>query len=723
MTEIGPINIQLTASGISDVMREFKTLEDRATALERRLTALSQEGSKRRVKTSKDEQKAKADTRSQEVKDAEAAEKKKTADAETWAKARERIVNNSAMMAGRYAKQQADIEIREAQRSLAARERISKQLSRGILSDLRSTLGSAARLVSIGLGMAGGLSVAGAFGHEMAISKSAAQLSNASALPGKPGSRIPTAQIIAQARSIGKEFTVDTEDVIGVQKSILDFTGNPQLMTDLSRDVVKYATAEGMEDKLQDMGTLAGTLAAQNPKATRDQLRAMMRIATAQGKTGPIEVADMAKFLPVATSVAPEFAGSQEDNQVRLMARLQTSRLGGASAEEAATAVKNLPRDILRHQKAFNALGINVMDPSGKGLKNINALEAEALNATKGDIGKLNKLFGPRTMANIITDLPDYQRAEALKKGSGGQAVFEKQENILKQKLTEAEIDADLANRRQSDENKVHDAMLKLETAIATELVPHLIPLVTQLGEMAPAIGSALKGLGDLITWATKHPWEAAFATLGIMVTKAIIAKVGEMVVADITAAITARILGTTAATTATGAIAGGAAMGVALAGPPIAFGLAVKQGVDNANAAEAADEKAGSDRAAAESADELKANLDAAKKQLETLNREKAFHITGSGMGYADPAIDRANYERESKARQLESYVKAAEQRLLDTETAKKLNEAATNLNNAAVNLGGGAGGAGGGTSGGAGPRSTSGAGFVSGHGATSDF
>lgn len=528
MTEIGPVNIQMTASGISEVISAFKNVEDRVAAFERKMEQLANNGSRKRVKLSKDEAQAKGEAVKREASDTEKAEQDKTKAAEKWAKARERIVHNSAMMAGRLAKQQADTEIKEAERSANARARFSQQMAGKIVNNFRTMLGHATRIFGALTALGGGMTVGNAFSEEMKVSKSAMALEIASDVPGKPKQRISAADATAKARQMGLEYGVSTTDVLETQHAIIAKTGRGAESARLTEAAMKIGTAEGVDPK--ELGQAVASAMAQNPKLTVTEGINLMKMMVDQGKAGAIEIKDMAKILPVLTKTSALYGGNQSDAQARLVTMVQTAIKTTGGPEQAAVAVSRFG-DWVSSKKGAKALGGKGFDVFGKDgqLKPIEELMEGVLmhggNTAKG-LGAMGMEGKAKSLVEAFA--PTYN--EALKKGATPQAAAREATKEYREELamraTDAKIEHDLKKVQGTDAFQVQKAMKELEMEVALKLVPHLKDAVIKLGKLAPEIGKVLDSLGRWISWAVNNPWSAIGIAAAAAVTKSIAAEI-----------------------------------------------------------------------------------------------------------------------------------------------------------------------------------------------------
>ena len=528
MTEIGPIDIKLTASGITDVLSAFKNVEDRVIAMERKLTAFGQQQAKIRAKTSKDEAAEKGKSAKQEQTDVEKAEKAKTDAAAKWAKQRESIIRNSALMAGRLAKQQADQEIREAERSTQARIAFSQKLAGRIVNDFRSTLGHATRIFGMLTALGGGFSVQQSMSSYLKTTKSAMALEIASDVPGHPEQRVSATEATARARQMAIEYGSSTEDVLEAQHAIVAKTGRGKQAQELMGSVMKIATAEGTDPK-----ELAGAIAsaiAMNPKLTNEEATNLMKAMVDQGKVGAIEIKDLAKIIPILTKTAVLYTGKQSDNQARLVTMAQHAITTTGGPEQAAVAVSRFG-DWMSSKKGAKALGgrgFNVFDQSGQ-LKPIDELMAGVLthggNTAQG-LGQMGMEGKAKSLVEAFTAVYNASIKEGKTKEQAAQDALKTYHEELMMRISDAKLDSDLKKVQSTDAFKVSQNMEKLSQAIGIQLAPVLVKLIGQIADHADEIGMVMKKIGEFISWASEHPWQAIAIAGAAAFAKAVLVEV-----------------------------------------------------------------------------------------------------------------------------------------------------------------------------------------------------
>ena len=519
-TEIGPIDIQLTASGISEVVNAFKNVEDRVVAMERRMTAMGQQQAKARVKTSQEEAKQKATSAKQEETDVEKAEKAKTTATQTEAKRREDIIRNSSLMAGRYAAQQANEEIREAQRSATSRAAIARQLAGRIVGNMRSMMGTVTGIFGALTALGGGFSIAGAYGREMAISRAAQDAALTTHVPGKPGEAVSAATLEKQARQTAKQFNVHPEDVLASQKELMSKSSMGTSVLGLMPDIVKLSKAENTgQDPAQfqtELSRTAGILIKQGmaPEHVMSMLRGMVGQGRATG--GTVEFSEMANKIPQITSQAGFFEGNKEGNALKLVSLFQSAtKVTGGNVDEAATAVERLTSDALKRDKSGRSkvekfLGHSITTKEGK-VQDPFSFIPEIFQKSGGDIGKLeNAGFEIRSNKLLTSYLDTYQKAESIKRGSGAEAVHKEMLDTATTQLSKAEVDKDYEQRRMTAAEKSEKVWNDFDEVIREKLIPVVTSkLIPALSDLIPAFSKILEAISGFIKWAADNPWQA----------------------------------------------------------------------------------------------------------------------------------------------------------------------------------------------------------------------
>lgn len=517
MTELGPIDLKLTSSGIQEVLNAFKDVQaaaDRLDKLSRSARTVAVAEAKARLELAKA---ATAEARAKEkgarqAADVEKAQAMATLKATTEAqKEQTRVAKSEQSARLALVKSGADQEIREATRSANARAAVSRQLAGRIVSDFRSTLGTATRLFGGIMALGGGLSLQSAFSSELKLSKSATALEIASDVPGRPEQKVSAAEATRNARQLGLEYATPAADVLEAQHAIVAKTGMGRRSQELVGDVMKIATAEGADPK--ELATALASAMAQNPKLTNEEAKNLLKMMVDQGKVGAIEIKDMAKILPILTKTATLYTGKQSDNQARLVTMVQSAITTTGGPEQAAVAVSRFG-DWMSSKKGSKALqqrGFNVFDQNGQ-LKPIDELMAGVLTHGGNTAQGLGQM-GMEGKAKSLVEAFQGVYNSAIKAGKtheqAANEALKAYHEELAMRITDEKVKEHLTAVQGTMAFKVEQNMEKLNQAIGKDLAPVLTRLITQIGAHADDIAAVMQKIGEFISWAAEHPWKA----------------------------------------------------------------------------------------------------------------------------------------------------------------------------------------------------------------------
>lgn len=541
-TTVGPIDIPLTSSGISEVLKSFKNVESRLVEMERKMTEASTKGARSRVTEAEKEAKRKqgiintsavmAGRLAKQQADQEIKENQRAAKAvESEAKRKQSIIDNSARMAGRLAAQQADKEIAEAKRSADARERMSKQLSGRIVNDFRSTLGHVTSIFGTILGLGGGISVAQSFSREMAISKASQNASLVTDVPGKPVERISAKELSAQARVLAKKYNVHEEDVLAGQQELMTRSSAGRSVLGVSEELLKLSKAENTKDDPEFYSKLSGAYGKMlkqgvDPNMGMTMMRAMVGQGRAEG--GAVEFSEAAPYMAQLASKANLFGGSQEGNVMTMAALFQSAAKVTKDPESAAIAVNRFTDDIVKDHNKKNGgklrhlLGHDTFE-NGKIMSPLELIP-EIFAKAGGNVAKLEDSgLGIRSNQLLNSYLDTYQKAENNQKGSGANAVRASMNAEVGASISAADVDRHLTERGQTDAEKAEKTWNDFDREIREKLIPTVSSeLIPALAKTIPLFGELLTGFSKLISWVTANPFTAAFAGLGAILAKSV---------------------------------------------------------------------------------------------------------------------------------------------------------------------------------------------------------
>jgi hypothetical protein len=587
---IDPVIIDFAVRGMADVSKAFETVESRIAKLERQSTAGTASESRKRIAAAQSEttarEKSSAKLAASVKKDEKAAGKAVSDEAKKAAKEAERLEAyklrmriRSSEMAGRYAARQAAEEVRAAQRATDAWGRVGRRtgaIAGGTIGRLTSGLGG---MASATMGIGSGVLVADAIKRQLSAERSAALLVNSATIGGKPAAGATTENILGQASQVSKMTGLDKTDLIAsVQNYVAkssDFEGGMANMGFFAK------LAKGSGSSLEDITGAAGILRAQNKNLSAADMRQMLLDIVEQGKQGAVEINDLAHLAGGLGATRGLYAGSQTENQRKLLALSQITRTESESPEEAATSVKDLGIEALngKHRSALAAMGVQFT--KGGQIGSLEDLIEKSLIGTGGDLGKLEGLFGARGVKTFMRLAPIFNAAGGGEKGIA--AVNAEMGPIMNARGSMAQMDQAFSIVMSTPAEKFATALNSLITTIEDKAEPYLRKFADVIGDpmFQVRMESIIDEAGKLAAWFADNPIKGIGAVVLAAVTKDLAgAGIGEAV-----KFVLMKLLGGVGASLPAGIGGGGKAIGVAgaigIVGATAALALGGKELID----------------------------------------------------------------------------------------------------------------------------------------------
>ncbi len=238
------------------------------------------------------------------------------------------------------------------------------------------------------------------------------------------------------------------------------------------------------------MESLVGAAAAlsSNLGVKPDAMLAALDSLTAQGKSGKIEIRDMAAELPGLTGQFSQFGTVGLQGTIELGAALQVMAKGFGTASETATGMQSLMTAFVKNAGKLKGIGVNVFDKDGKA-RDFMVVMNELIAKSKGDPRVLQRVLGRQEAVQAIIPFLKEGRAqyEGLVKigGQGG------------------EIMADFAEKSESAPVKMAKAMASFKAVFNEALMKNL-----------DAIVAAFTSIMKALSWMAAHP--EAMAALAV---------------------------------------------------------------------------------------------------------------------------------------------------------------------------------------------------------------
>lgn len=549
------LEYNLTATGLADIERAYKTLEGYArqhnqnirriigndvtapgrAPMARNPSAAAEQmyGPGRREFLKQQEILHRAEERSakQRAKAHEKAEKDKTKTTQQEAKKREKLIEQelrnetraqetAARKSRHLAEQISHAEAHALQRAQA------NKFQWGIRGGYGNMIGAGARIGAAGMaltGLAGGAIVANALHGSLKIGASASGLANQMVAAGAGPEAIAAqkAAIMAQAAKVRGASSLDA---IGAARVFGGISGSYDMGLSMAQDFTKISLATDVG--LEDIARLAGNAymkikqpGMSSEEARRQTLEAVRTFA-GQGNIGAVEIKDLAQYGGRLTAAAAQFKGSRVENMAK-MGTLAQVAVGSGSATDAAEATMAAARfasDLTEHAGDVAKLTVGgkavnpYTDSSKTQFRGIDTLVADIMQGTGGDMSKMKDIFGERSYKMAQGFQQIYLDAERNQKGSGREAVMAKFAEFAKAAVSEKDVETRAAARLSDADMQLEMAFKDLNSTISTAFAPAFNELVPVIKDSVPVFAELLanskvllEAFTDMAKFVNKH--------------------------------------------------------------------------------------------------------------------------------------------------------------------------------------------------------------------------
>lgn len=565
---IAPVVIEFMARGMPNIARAFRSVEQTIAQHEARSGRSVAAGSRQKEVAYQRVAREAERWHRHEVRAAEKAVREETRAVERGAKSRDRIRERSATMAGRYAAKQASDEVRQAERTaravarirersatmagqFAAREasktarieaRAKREFNRaadaeslGQRERFAGALGrgtaNAATFVSRGVGavansvlqLGGGFSVQDSVQDKVTLDRQATLLANKAILPG--GGRANKNQILSKVRAASIATGTDEDKLLSAWGSYTDKTGDFEGGEKNLGFFGKLAKATGSD--IEQVAKSAGQLRVQNKNLGEKEMKQLLLDVVQQGRSGSVDMPELARSAGKITRTSSSYAGSQTENQRKLLGLSQVAMRTSGSVEEAATVLSNISADASKHAgKMKGVLGADAFNERGQIAKAPEEFLADVMEKTGGNLQKVQGMgFGARSMKMFQALAPVFEEGLAKGGAKGGRAaVLADMKQFTGATYDEKSLDRDFAEVMKSSAEQFEGAVRALKQEVGDKLVPELLKLVPVLRELTPQLARLLEGVIRMAEWASKNPFEGLAMLIGASITKEIVA-------------------------------------------------------------------------------------------------------------------------------------------------------------------------------------------------------
>lgn len=395
------------------------------------------------------------------------------------------------------------------------------------------------------------------------------------------------------ARGVGMDYALDPSKVLGGLAQYQALTGDLDTAKAALPELAKLASAFGAE--LDDVVAAAGQVGAALGEVGEGKefatsaekakvLVDVMKVATAQGQEGAIEIANLATGFAKLKAAGMRFEGNTAENITKMSALAQIAyQTGGAgSVREAVNAVSGFTNTLSTsaRRKAFAKYGVEIDSATTPGaFKDPYEIIKEALKATKGETDPMKELF-----MNVVGEKGIAGLAGAYRGAGGGDKGLKAVDDYLAKfsgTVSDDVISENAARRMQSKSGQAQLTQNQIDEEYA-KLSADLLPA---LRDLAPVALDLVRAFTKTVSWAADNP--------GLAITAAIVGSIGKAAIGSaIGSAIGKAFEGAAVGNVMSGALTkalGGLGGVGAIAGVTIAAAtvyLAAKDFVDKSDAA-----------------------------------------------------------------------------------------------------------------------------------------
>jgi hypothetical protein len=452
-------------------------------------------------------------------------------DLEADARRRNAIRERSALLAGRYAKEQADKEIAERKRVAAEENRRREAFGRTATNASGNIVRGATSIT--GAVLRGVANIGGSFSIEDSVQREVQAQGLAAQIASSTNTGITAGELLTKSRAVAIEQGIDSHDVLRGYEQVkkLNDDALPQALR-VMPDIAKIANVTGTD--MGHMGELAANITASHAgetyideygrmrKGISDEgLKRQLRVFSRQGIEGGVEVADFAKYGSRITAGAGLFAGDRTSAEANLGMSAQVARQFGSAATpaEATMAAQRMATDMQKKAGRLKEMGVDVVDhndPKG-GFRSMEDIMVDMLK-NKNKVTEISEFKIGERGNRVLTGFADIYNSAGG--GAAGEKAVRAQFAKGRKEIAEAEIEARNKKRNEAVDKQLNIAMTKLRIEVGTKLVPAMIPLVGQLTKLMPTISRLLDALGMLADFAAKNPLAGLGAALSVAISK-----------------------------------------------------------------------------------------------------------------------------------------------------------------------------------------------------------
>jgi hypothetical protein len=553
---IAPVVLEFLVKGIPAVQQGQRNVSDILARAEKQATKDAQRGERDRVTTAQRERKERekayaglfadiekrekaysklrersatmagayaAKEAAKEARAVAAAERDKVKAVEKAEAQKRAIRERSATMAGQFAAKEAKREAAEIAKANRKIEGVQRVAAREAMWDRRRAINAiggagaqgfaagagrvanyAGQVAGIAAQLGGGFSISDSVSQRGTLERNASLLANSAYIPGKAGNiprgfqmagspdRADPAKLATAMKAASIATQTDADVLMEGTKAYIAKTGNFAEGVNNTEFFGKLAKSTGTD--MKDIAKTAGILRVQNKNLDEGSMKQLLLDVVMQGRKGSVELEDLAAIGGKITRTSSSYAGSQTENQRKLLGLSQIAIRTSGSPEEAATVLSNISQDAMKHHGDMAAvLGKDTFNAKGQIAASPEEFLANVLAKTGGNMQKIQSMgFGARSLKMFQALAPTYNDAEAdaLKlhpkdkaaaAAAGRRAVLADINDVTAAHYDEKSMNADFNVVANSGGEKLEAVFRQLRMEVGEKLLPKFV-------EMAPAI-------------------------------------------------------------------------------------------------------------------------------------------------------------------------------------------------------------------------------------------
>lgn len=276
---------------------------------------------------------------------------------------------------------------------------------------------------------------------------------------------------------------VSSTELLGAMERFVAMTGDIDGAAAAMRGLGMVATATGAN--VEEVTVSAAALRT-NMGVTGAEMERAFSVLLTQGKSGAIELKDMAQIVEGLTPQFATFGKRGVEGVAQMSALLQVMRQGFGSASETATGMASLMTAIVKNNKRLAGVGVKVFEsgPDGKKrLRDLADITFELIEKSKGNPAVLQKILGRQEAYQAILPLISQGRGEVSK--------------LIDEGLRSQELASDFAKMADTPAMKMAKAKAQIDRTFNQLLARNL-----------DTIAKAFQGIADVLQWMLTHKAE-----------------------------------------------------------------------------------------------------------------------------------------------------------------------------------------------------------------------